>query len=121
MAHLLADEDLKGSLVRALRALGHEIIRVQDANAAGWNDPDVFSMAIRLDRVLITHNRYDFVCLHRSGISHAGVIAVAQRMDSEAAATAINQLLLSESSLRGRFFRLNRPPMGLSEEALPQR
>ena len=121
MAHLLAHEDLKGTLVRALRALGHEIVRVQDANAAGWDDPDDFSMTIRLDRILITHNRYDFACLHRSGVSHPGIVAVAQWMDSEAAATAVHELLKTEVSLRGRFFRLNRPPMGLSEVLLPPR
>lgn len=121
MAHLLADEDLKGNLVRALRDLGHEIVRVQDANAAGWHDPDVFSMAIRLDRVFVTHNRYDYACLHRSGISHPGIIAVAQRMDAETGANLINDLLEAEPNLRGRFFSLNRPPMGLSEVLVPKK
>jgi hypothetical protein len=57
-AKLLADENLKGALVRGLRRQQPDldIVRVQDVGLSGADDPAVLAWAAAKDRVLLTHD-----------------------------------------------------------------
>jgi predicted nuclease of predicted toxin-antitoxin system len=50
------DEDLPLALIDELSALGHEVDHVKTSNLAGRKDPDVWSVARREDRLLITQD-----------------------------------------------------------------
>lgn len=67
MARLYADEQYPYPVVELLRALGHDILTVQEAGKAnqGIPDSDVLAFAIREKRAVITENRKDFFRLHR--------------------------------------------------------
>jgi predicted nuclease of predicted toxin-antitoxin system len=57
-AKILADENLKGALVRGLRRQKPDldIVRVQDVGLLGADDPAVLAWAAVEDRVLLTHD-----------------------------------------------------------------
>jgi hypothetical protein len=118
MARFLADEDFDAALVQALRALGHDVLRHQEDVTAprGESDEDVLARAAAAGRVLLTHNRRDFVRIHRSGAGHAGILTLPQRLDAERSAEQIDALLAAELTLVGRLFRVNRPPAGPPED-----
>jgi predicted nuclease of predicted toxin-antitoxin system len=77
MARLYADEQYPYPVVEFLRALGHDVLTVQEAGRAnqGIPDPEVLSFATSSNRAVITQNRKDFVRLHRIQPDHAGIIA----------------------------------------------
>jgi hypothetical protein len=72
MARFLADEDFDHNIVRALRALGHDVSTVQDAGLANRQTPDdeILAFATSEERAVLTHNRKDFVRLHGRSPAH---------------------------------------------------
>jgi hypothetical protein len=117
MASLLADEDFDFHLVEALRAHGHSVVRHQEVRDAPRGEPDteVLYRAATLGRILLTHNRRDFVRIHRGGTTHAGILTVPQGRDALDAAEQIDGLLVTTPSFQDRLFRVNRPPAGILE------
>lgn len=59
MLRLLADENFNGDVVRGLllRQSDLDLVRVQDVNLGGANDPDVLAWAAENSRILLTHDR----------------------------------------------------------------
>jgi predicted nuclease of predicted toxin-antitoxin system len=57
MMRILIDENLPFRLIRALRALGHDVEHVYTKNLAGRPDPDVLALARAEERLLITSDR----------------------------------------------------------------
>ena len=115
MARFLADEDFDFAIVEALRVRGHEVIRHQEIGEAprGELDPQVLARARAEGLVLLTHNRRDFVRIHRSGVAHAGILALPQHPDTSDAAARIDALVGAEASLTNRLFKVNRLPVVL--------
>jgi hypothetical protein len=81
-AKILADENLKGALVRGLRRQKPDLdlVRVQDVGLLGADDPTVLDWAAMEDRVLLTHDirtitKYAYDRLV-AGLSMPGVIEV---------------------------------------------
>jgi hypothetical protein len=59
MLRLLADENFNGDIVRGLlrRQPDLDIIRVQDADLAGADEPDILAWAAENNRTILTHDR----------------------------------------------------------------
>lgn len=58
---LLLDEQISGKVAERLRDRGHDVAAVTDDPALrGLNDPDLFEVAQRQSRALVTYNRVDF-------------------------------------------------------------
>jgi predicted nuclease of predicted toxin-antitoxin system len=79
--NLYLDEDSAQTLlVRLLRAAGHDVLTTAEAGHSGDKDPAQFSYALRMNRVVLTHNYDDFQLLHElvilSGGHHPGVLVV---------------------------------------------
>ncbi len=76
MARLYADEQFPRIVVKLLRALGHDILTVQEAGKANQRipDEDVLAFAIADNRTVLTINRGDFIRLHNLQPNHAGII-----------------------------------------------
>jgi predicted nuclease of predicted toxin-antitoxin system len=119
MARLFADENFDFKIVEALRGLGHDVVRLQEIGLANKHLPDAMVLNRASDdaRILLTHDRWDFIRLHRSGCSHAGIVAVKEDRDTEGMAERIHSLLSGDESLSGRLFRANRAPVGVVEES----
>ena len=111
MARLYANENFPRQVVEILRALGHDVLTVQEAGNAGEaiGDEKVLAFATERDRVVITLNRRDFVRLHALRPSHAGIVVCSQDPDTEGQASRIHQAIGSVESLVGQLLRVNRP------------
>ncbi|MEG4852372.1 DUF5615 family PIN-like protein [Microcoleus sp. B5-D4] len=110
MARLYADEQYPYPVVELLRALGHDVLTVQEAGRANQKipDSDVLAFATSEKPVVITENR-DFFRLHRIQPLHAGIIACTNDRNWEALANRINAAITAEESLQGKLIRVVRP------------
>lgn len=59
MLRFVADENFNGDIVRGLllRQPDLDIVRVQDVDLAGNDDPDVLAWAAENNRIILTHDR----------------------------------------------------------------
>lgn len=113
MARLYADEQYPYPVVELLRALGHDVLTVQEAGKANQriSDSDVLAFATSSQRAVITLNRKDFFRLHRVQPEHAGIIACTNNRDWEALANRIHIVITAESDLQGKLIRVVRSPI----------
>lgn len=111
MARLYADEQYPLPVVELLRALGHNVLTVQEAGKANQRipDQDVLSFATSEERAVITENRKDFFRLHRIQPNHAGIIACTNDRNWQALANRIHKAIIAEESLQGKLIRVVRP------------
>ncbi len=63
MARLYADEQFPKKVSEKLRAIGHDVLTVQEAGNANLGIPDdeVLAFAVNDNRAVITLNRQDFI------------------------------------------------------------
>jgi predicted nuclease of predicted toxin-antitoxin system len=111
MARLLADENFPRPVVEALRALGHDVVTVQEMGLgdSSVTDGAILERASAEQRALVTLDRRDFIALHHVRPSHAGIIACNFDLDFLAQAARIDRAI-EERVLRGQLIRVNRPP-----------
>jgi predicted nuclease of predicted toxin-antitoxin system len=110
MAALYADEDFPHPVVEQLRALGHDVLTAHEAGQANQKIPDekVLSFAANLDRAVLTHNRRDYVRLHKNSSRHAGIIVCTQDPDFDRLAQNIDDALAKITELRDQLIRVYR-------------
>lgn len=75
---LYLDEDIPVALALSLLNRGVDVVTTLGAGNVGKSDKEQFAFAGKERRVLLTHNKRDFILLHReclnSGIGHSGII-----------------------------------------------
>lgn len=110
MARLYSNENFPLPAVIALRQLDHDVLTSLDAGKANEAIPDeaVLAFAIQEKRAVITHNRQDFIRLHRLNPNHEGIIVCTENPDSTALADKIHAQLLEMESLAGQLVPINR-------------
>lgn len=88
-----ADQCVSGSVIRALREEGHEILRLKDSIAPDSPDPVVLAKAQELDAVLLSLNG-DFadIVSYPPG-EYKGIIALQVRNHPEAVPQLLSRLL----------------------------
>ncbi|MEG4031589.1 MULTISPECIES: DUF5615 family PIN-like protein [unclassified Microcoleus] len=113
MARLYADEQYPYPVVELLRALGHDVLTVQEAGRANQKipDSDVLAFATSEKRAVITENRKDFFRLHRIQSLHAGIIACTNDRNWEALANRIHTAIVAAEPLEGKLIRVVRPTL----------
>ncbi|PYI86938.1 MAG: hypothetical protein DME26_07920 [Verrucomicrobia bacterium] len=111
MARLYSNENFPLPAVEKLRALGHDVLTIQEAGNADQALPDeeVLKSATANNRVLLTLNRRHFIRLHRENPRHAGIIICTFDPDFEGQAERIHKAIGAQSSLSGQLIRVNRP------------
>jgi predicted nuclease of predicted toxin-antitoxin system len=111
MARLYSNENFPLPAVEKLRALGHDVLTIQETGKADQAVPDaeVLKFAAREDRALLTLNRRHFIRLHRTNPRHAGIIVCTVDADFAGQAERIHQAIGSQASLAGQLIRVNRP------------
>jgi hypothetical protein len=63
---LLLNEQISGKVAERLRDRGHDVIATTaDPSLRGLSDPDLFEIAQRQGRVVVTYNRADFEAIVR--------------------------------------------------------
>ena len=111
MARLYSNENFPLPVVEALRALGHDVLTIQETGQADQALPDdeVLKFATAENRALLTLNRRHFIRLHQAGQKHAGIIVCTVDPDFAGQAGRIHQVIGAQSSLSGQLLRVNRP------------
>ena len=76
MARLYSNENFPLPVVARLRALGHDVLTIQETGKADQALPDkeVLAFATREQRAVLTLNRLHFIRLHRAQPAHAGTM-----------------------------------------------
>jgi len=76
------DEDVPLSFAQALLNRGVDVITTQAAGNLGISDKEQLQFAIRKSRVLLTHNKKDFIELNKefaeNSIHHCGIVVTDQ-------------------------------------------
>jgi hypothetical protein len=76
--HVYTDEDMYGTIARALRDRGYDAISTPEAGNLGQTDTEQLHYAIAQQRSILTFNVRDFVMLHTEYINsnqdHWGII-----------------------------------------------
>ena len=111
MARLYADEQFPRIVVKLLRALGHDILTVQEAEKANQRipDEDVLAFAISNHRAVLTINRSDFIRLHNLQPSHTGIIVCTEDLNRQRLATQIHEAITHTVDITDQLIRINRP------------
>ena len=107
MLRFVADENFNNDIVRGMlrRAPDLDIVRVQDVELSGADDPTVLDWAARTGRILLTHDvktitHYAYERVH-AGLPMPGVFEVSRTVPIS---VAIDDLvLLDECSLDGEW------------------
>ncbi|MGH9122143.1 MAG: DUF5615 family PIN-like protein [Acidimicrobiales bacterium] len=81
---LLLDEMFPAAIAEALRAGAHEVLAVQEEpTLRGLSDADVFAVAQRMERAVLTENAREYLPLvadtHARGEAHWGLILTTNR------------------------------------------
>lgn len=112
MARLYADENIEIEVVQALRVFGHDVVTTRDAGRDNQREPDelVLAFATEQDRIVVTHNRWDYIKLHRKTPVHAGIIICTHNPDSAALAACIDAKIAGHTGVwTGCLERVERP------------
>ncbi len=110
IARLYSNENFPLPVVIALREFGHDVLTSLDAGKANDAIPDeeVLRYATADQRAVITHNRQDFIHLHRQRPDHHGIIVCTVDTDFPVLAARIHAHLQAMDSLQGQLLRINR-------------
>ena len=110
MARLYSNENFPLPVVVRLRALGHDVLTIQEAGKSDQALPDteVLAFATREHRAVLTLNRLHFIRLHRQQPAHAGIIVCKFDPDFDAQAERIHKSIAGQPALAGQLLRVNR-------------
>lgn len=112
MARLYANENFPAPVVAELRAMGHDVLTIQETGKGQQAFPDdaLLQFATENKRAVLTFNRKHFIALHRKSDGHGGIIACSFDIDSAGLAHRIHAQITTEEKLLGKLIRINRPP-----------
>ena len=88
------DKHFPAPASQGLRSHGINVLTVQDAGRSGTIDKNQLDFSLAEDRVLVTFDT-DFLVLHRTGVTHAGIAWCPERKYS------IGQLIQAVLLLHG--------------------
>jgi predicted nuclease of predicted toxin-antitoxin system len=109
MARLFADEDFYYPVVEQLRALGHDVLTVQEAGQSGQGDVAILAFAVGQGRAVLTCNRRHFKRLHRQAAPHHGIVVCTRDNDYPALAARIHQAITAVPTLDNLLLSIIRP------------
>jgi Domain of unknown function (DUF5615) len=116
MVKLYSNENFPLEIVRQLRKLEYDVLTSYEAGQANQGIPDdeVLAFATQDQRILITLNRDDFIALHHSGISHAGIIICKDDRDYLGQAQILHTCLSQNPDGTNRLIRIKKQNLSKS-------
>lgn len=102
---LLLDEMYAPAVAVELRARGHDVLSVHEADPvlAGASDAEVLSAAVSAERVLVTENVRDFrpleIAILEAGHRHYGIVYTSDRQFPRGAPASIGDLVRALDAL----------------------
>jgi hypothetical protein len=107
MLRFLADENFNNQIVRGVlrQSPSVDILRIQDVDLSGANDPTVLEWAAQQGRVVLTHDVATMITFAyeriQAGLSMPGLFEVSRRVSIGLAIEEI--ILIAECSLEGEW------------------
>ena len=107
MVRFLADENFNNHIVRGIRRQNPKVdlVRVQDVNLSGVDDPTILAWAAERGRIILTHDiatMTDFAYERiQAGLSMPGLFEVSRRVSVGLAIEEI--ILIAECSFEGEW------------------
>jgi hypothetical protein len=110
MARLYSNENFPLPVVERLRALGHDVLTIQETGKADQALPDkeVLAYATREQRAVLTLNRLHFIRLHREQTGHAGIVVRKFDPDFAGQAERTHKAIGGQAALTEQLFTVNR-------------
>jgi predicted nuclease of predicted toxin-antitoxin system len=110
MIKLYSNENFPMDIVIELRRFGYDVLTSYEAGQAnqGIPDEDVLAFATQNGRAVITLNRDDFIALHRSNISHTGIIICKTDRDYTGQAQTLHTYLQEIEALENQLIRVKK-------------
>ncbi len=110
MAKLYLDEDCSDKrLKKALVEFGYDVQTTHDANNLGKDDKTQLIYAVSQNRAIVTHNRKDFIRIHKETPKHSGIIICTQNPNNQQLAEKIDEKIRTQDQLTNLLLRVNRP------------
>lgn len=111
MARLYSNENFPLPVVEQLRALGHDVLTIQETGKADQAMPDdeILEYAAGELRAVLTLNRRHFIRLHHAKPQHAGIIVCTMDADFAGQAMRIHDAIGALASMAHQLIRVNRP------------
>jgi predicted nuclease of predicted toxin-antitoxin system len=113
VARFYTNENIALAMADELRRMGNDVLTSREAGRANAAVPDaeVLRFAASENRVLVTHNRRDFLKLHQSrSCEHAGIVLCTFDIDSIALARRVQASIDASGEMSNQVVRVNRPP-----------
>ena len=111
MARFYSNENFPIPVVVELRALGHDVVTIQEQGKAGEAvpDPEVLEFAVAMNRSVLALNRRDFIRLHQQEPQHSGIVVCSVDPDFVGQARRIHDAIEAVPDPQGQLIRVNRP------------
>ncbi len=106
-----ANENFPLAIIEELRQLDYDVLTSIEAGQANQSisDENVLKFAQEKNKVVITLNREDFICLHKQGKAHSGIILCKEDRDYKGQAQAIHEFILQDDrSLQSSLIRIKK-------------
>jgi predicted nuclease of predicted toxin-antitoxin system len=110
VARVMADEDFPRPVAKMLREYGHDSITASELQLANKETPDsqILATATQLGRVVLTHNRQDYIRLHQSGTPHSGIDVCRHDVDQNRLAKNLDLALSACADMTNTLVRVYR-------------
>jgi len=109
MTKLYLDEDCSDKrLKKALIKLGYDVQTTPEAGNIGKDDKAQLIYAISQNRAIVTHNRKDFLRIHKETPNHSGIIICTQNPNNQQLAEKINEKIINRDELTNLLLRVNK-------------
>jgi hypothetical protein len=105
VAELYSDHDIGFDTVVALRALGHAVVTTRDIGQENATDDVQLLTAASNNWILVTHNRRDFLLLHRAWRNWAAALQLSLRHSGMLVIPQQTWLFAMEAAIVDRFIR----------------
>jgi predicted nuclease of predicted toxin-antitoxin system len=105
VARLYSNENIALQVVMELRQFGHDVLTSVEAGKANAAipDPEVLAFATAQGRILISHNRRDFLRLHKQNTDrHAGIVLCTFDPDFQGQARRIHESVEAMARMEGQ-------------------
>jgi predicted nuclease of predicted toxin-antitoxin system len=110
MVKLYLDEDCSDKkLKKVLIEFGYDVQTTAEANNIGKDDKTQLIYAVSQNRAIVTHNRKDFIRIHKKTPNHTGIIVCTQNPNNQQLAEKIDEKIRNIDQLTNLLLRVNRP------------
>ncbi len=110
MTKLYLNEDCSDRrLKKILVEFGYDVQTTYEVNNIGKDDKNQLIYAVSQNRAFVTHNRKDFIRIHKENPNHSGIIVCTQNPNNQQLAEKIDEKIRNIDRLTNLLLRVKKP------------